>query len=1136
MEKNVNALTFLKKMVGLRVLIMMKLTVFFICFSVLSSIAAGTFSQSAKISLNLEQTTIKDVLKEIENTSNYYFLYNNDLINVDKEVSLKVDNKEITEVLDQIFKGDQVKYMVIDRQIIISPIDTENNTVISQQKITGKVTDTQGEPLPGVTVVIKGSTIGTITDLDGNYSIEASTGDVLIYSFIGLQSQEITVNNRSEIDVELRSDIIGLNEVIVVGYGTTKRQDFTGSVGSVNMETSPVALMPNLNALESLKGNISGLNIGATNSAGGEPSMLIRGTNSINGNNNPLIILDGVIYMGSMSDINPNDIASVDVLKDAVSASVYGSRSANGVIAITTKRGKTQKPVISFNTSAGVQAWQNEPEMMKGEEWIKVVNARNQYAEGATDWMKAGELANLAAGQERVWLDEVTRIGIVQDYQVSVSGAAQNVNYYLSTAYNNNQGIVVGDDFDRISLLGKVNTSITDWLQVGADASFSKRDYSGFAADIGAAQTMSPYGVMYRDDQGNLEKYPYTQSGVNPLWGVDDGTTENRDIRHNYRLNTYISVDIPWIKGLNFRMNYQLNSDQNESGSFYYEDYFIAEGEGIDRYSAATVQGFLAKANGNLNTNSTYSYVWDNILSYKNTFGKHKVEGTLVATRDYSRYRIQYVTGSDFAANGNTSLGLWGLHKATVQKVDLYVNNNDINSSKIGGVETTNIGYLGRLNYSYDGKYYVTGSYRHDGASVFGANKKWGDFAAVGLAWRISNEAFLSDSEVLNNLKLKLSWGQNGNQGAGPYSTLSQIANGSSGGYRYEFADAEGTIDYGLVQTTIGNYDLGWESTSSWNAGFESSWLNNRLSVNVDAYFSKTTDQIFNREIPVMTGFKNILTSLGQINNKGVEISIQSANIKTNNLYWNTELTYWRNRNEIVHLDGSDVDGDGVEDDDIANGWFIGQPIGTIYGYQQDGIVQESDAEYIALTSAAPGAPKYKDIDGVDGITSDDRTILGYEEPNFSLNMSNSVGYKNFELYVMVTGIFGGNNYYLRNNEAAYMTSGTGRFNDNMTTKPYWTADSPSDVYPSATFSGDGRFQGLQSRGFVRLQDVSLSYTFDKRWLKMANINSLKLFVSAKNVGTITNWVGGDPEVGTRVRENVFPVPSTYSIGANISF
>ncbi len=1114
-----------------KLLLTMKIATFLVLLTVLQALAGTVLSQTSGLTLNVKQTKVEDVLLQIENQSNYVFLYNKDLIDVEQMTSISVKSESVNKVLDLLFEGSNINYKMMGRQIVLSPSFTQQ-----QKKVTGKVTDADGEPLPGVSIIIKGTSTGVITSIEGTYELtKVEENSTLVYSFVGMRTQEVSAQGKKVIDIVLEEDKLALDEVIVIGYGTTKRQDFTGSVSSVNMENSALALMPNMNALESLKGNVAGLNIGATNSAGGEPSMVIRGQNSINGDNTPLIILDGVIYMGSLNDINPNDIATVDVLKDAVSASVYGSRSANGVIAITTKRGSSMKPLITFNTSAGVQSWQNEPVMMKGAEWIKVVNARNQYAEGSTDWMKAGELANLAAGKETYWLDQVTRTGVVQDYQVAVSGAAKGLNYYMSTSYNDNKGIIVGDDFNRISILGKINATITDWLKIGVDGSFSKRDYSGFAANIGQAQTMSPYGVQYRDDQGNLEKYPYTQSAINPLWGVQDGTADNTDIRHNYRLNTYASIDIPWIKGLNYRVNFQINSDQNQSGSFYNENNFIAEGDNIERYSPATVQGFLSKANGFLNTNSTYSYVWDNILSYKNTFGKHSVEGTLVATRDDSKYNIVYVTGSDFAANGNTALGMWGLHKATVQKVDLYVNDNR-NNNTIGGVEFANIGYLGRASYSYDNKYYFTGSFRRDGASRFGANKKWGNFGAFGFAWKISNESFLKDYQPLSSLKLKLSWGQNGNQGAGPYSTLSQIANGSSGGYRYEFSNAQGLVNYGLVQTTIGNNDLGWESTSSWNAGFESSWLKNRLSVSLDAYFSKTTDQIIVRGIPVMTGFKTILTSLGQVNNNGVELSIRSVNIQTKDLYWNTELTYWRNRNKLMHLDGRDANGDGKEDDDILNNWFIGKPLGAIYGYQQDGIVQTSNTEYMALTGAAAGAPKYKDLDGVAGITADDRTILGYDSPSFSLNMSNSVGYKNFELYVMLSGIFGGNDYYLKNNSAAYMTSGTGRFNDNMTSKSYWTADNPSNVYPSATFSGDSRFLGLQSRGFVRLQDVSVSYSVDKQWLKMTGINSLKLFVSAKNVATITNWVGGDPEVGTSVRENTFPVPSTYSIGANISF
>ncbi|MBL7967925.1 MAG: TonB-dependent receptor [Prolixibacteraceae bacterium] len=1103
-----------------KLLLTMKLTIFLVVFTVLQTIAGTVLSQTSGLTLNVKQTKVEQILLQIENQSNYVFLYNKDLIDVEKEASINVKSASVEEVLKMLFEDSNVNYRMVGRQIVLSPTYSQQ-----QKKVTGKVTDANGEPIPGVAITVKGTTNGTITSVDGTYEItKVDESAMLVYSFVGLKSQEISAQGKTVINVVLEEEKTDLDEVIVIGYGTAKRQDYSGSVSSVKMEGSAISQLPNLNALESLKGNVAGLNIGATNSAGGQPSMEIRGQNSISGDNNPLIVLDGIIYLGSLNDINPNDIASYDILKDAVSAAAYGSRSSNGVIAITTKKGSNGKPVITFNTSAGVQSWQNQPVMMKGEEWIKVVNARNKYAEGSTNWMKTGELANLAAGTETNWLDQVTQTGIIQDYQIAVSGAAQAVNYYVSASYNDNKGIVVGDDFNRISLLGKVNTTITNWLKVGLDASYSRRDYSGFAANVGEAQTMSPYGVMFRDDKGNLEKYPYTQSAMNPLWGVDDYTRDNKDIRNNYRLNAYAIVDVPWIKGLNYKINIQSNLDQNQSGNFYNENYYIKEGEGLARYEPATVVGFLASANGNIDNNKTFSYVFDNILNYKQTFEKHSVEGTLVATRDYRRYEQVNSTGSDFGANGNTTLGMWGIHKATVQKVNLNAD------------QRANIGYLGRVTYSFADKYFFTGSYRRDGASVFGANKKWGNFAAAGVAWKITNEEFLKSFKPLNNLKLKLSWGQNGSQGTGPYATLSTIANSSSGDIRYEFSNAQGKINYGLFQATLGNPDIGWESTETWNTGFESAWLNNRLFADLDVYVSKTTDQLFTRNIPVMSGFKTIRTAMGQVNNAGVELTLRSVNVKTKDLNWTTSVTYWINRNKLVKLYGEDKNNDGVEDDDIASSLFIGKSLSAIYGYEQEGIVQAEDTEYKTLTGAADGAPKYKDLDGVAGITSADRKILGYGKENFRLNMSNSVTYKNFELYAMITGVFGGNGYFMKSNTAAYMTSGTGRFNDNMTSKPYWTPENKSNVYPSAYFAGDGRYLALQSRGFVRVQDVSLSYTFNQPFIKTAQIKSLKVFLSAKNLATITNWFGGDPEVGTPVRENTFPVPSTYSIGANISF
>ncbi|MDR2042063.1 MAG: TonB-dependent receptor [Tannerella sp.] len=1006
-------------------------------------------------------------------------------------------------------------------------------SVLQQGGITGYVYDETGEPVAGANVIVKGAArTGTVTDVDGRFTLQVAPGTELEISFVGFRT--LTVNAADRMRITLTEDTRALDEVIVIGYGTAKRKDFTGAVSSVRLENSPVALVPNLNALEALKGAVAGLDIGATNSAGGQPSMQLRGQKSISGSNDPLIVVDGVIYMGSLNDINPNDIASYDILKDATSAAAYGSRSANGVIIITTRKGRTGKPVVTFNASGSMEAWQNRPELMKGEQWIESVMARNNNTD--LSWLKPQETERMNAGKETDWFDLITRTGYIQDYQVAVSGAGEKMNYYLSTSYAQNQGVVVGDDYDRVSVLAKVSADITGWLQIGLDGAYSRSDYSGVGADLEAAYVMSPYGVVYRDEANKLlERYPYTQSGNNPLWRTLEENRTNVDLRNNFRLNAFAVVKVPWIRGLSYRFNYAGNMSKNQSGDFVYEKYYVREGEYNDasRYSPAEYQNLLSRANGAINNNSTESWLTDHILTYADTFGKHSLEATLVATRDYQKYNIEYIMGSDFSENGNTSLGLRGLHKAKVQKVDLYVN-SDANGKQIGGNVRTNIGYLARLNYGFADRYYITGSYRRDGASVFGADRKWGDFAAAGLAWKVTEEAFMKPAEFLNSLKLKLSYGRNGNQGLGPYGTLSTINNGSTGGIRYEFGDSN--ILYGITAGALGNASLGWETTSSWNAGFESAWLASRIFFDADFYVSRTTDQIFDRNIPVMTGFEQMKSSMGEIGNTGVELTLRTVNIENRDLTWTTGLTFWLNRNKLIHLYGDDIDGDGREDDDVGNSRFIGKSLGAIYGWVQDGIVQEDDTEYIQANGVVAGVPKYKDLDGNGTIGSEDREILGYDRPNFKLNMSNTVSYRNWDLYAMLTGTFGGGGYYLKNNANAYMTSGSGLFNSNSVYIPWWTPENRSNVYTSATFAGDGRFQGLQCRSFVRLQDVTLSYTFREPWVRALNIQNLKVFLSGKNLFTVTRWEGGDPEVGNGVRAGDYPVMTTFTLGANISF
>jgi TonB-linked SusC/RagA family outer membrane protein len=1079
------------------------------------------------ISLNISNITVKEAMEQLKKTSGYSFVFSSVDVNTKKRVSISVENATIETVVNLILKGqDRLSYEIRDKKIIVKKELPLTASTPGKEKITGNVVDINGEPVIGATIREEGTSNGTVTDIDGNFTLDAVANSVLEISYIGYETQKIQTQSGKMLAVTMKEDTRILDEVVVIGYGTTTRREFTGSVTSLRLEDSPAALASNTNALEFLKGNISGLDIGATNTAGGQPSMLIRGQTSISGENNPLIIVDGVIFMGAINDINPNDIASVDVLKDATSAAAYGSRSANGVIIITTKRGKLGKPLINLNVTGSMQNWHRQPALMKGEQYLNMICDKSGFKDYG--FLTPQERMNYEAGRETDWLDEATRTGWMQDHQIAVSGAGEKMNYYLSTSYTDNQGIVAGDDFSRITLLGKINTDITDWLQIGVDISYAHSDYSGVGADINKAILLAPYDIVYRDAAHTLpEKYPTGHNEFeNPLWGVDSDNLDDKDVRRNFRINAYATVKLPWVKGLSYRLNYAGYFDAIQNGRFYHESYYVPLGPYDDdsRYSEATRQAYLGTANGYFQNETADNLVIDNILNYKNTFKKHTVDLTAVATRDSWIDRKDRMDGRDFLSNGNTLLGMDGLHYATTQK----------NSTNI--IQRRNAGYFTRASYSFDNAYYLTASYRRDGASVFGADNKWGNFFAFGGAWRISHEKFMGKADFLNDMKLKLSWGRNGNQGLSPYGTLSQVAVGSTGGLVYPFGNA-GLPSFGVKQTTLGNSRLAWETTDSWNTGFESTWLNNRLFVDLDVYFTRTYDQIFNRTIPVMSGFNVMSSSMGEVANRGVELNVRSVNIQKKDWRWDTSFTFWLNRNKLIHLYGEDMNNDGKEDDDLGNSLFIGHSIHAIYGYGQDGIVQKDDAKYIEANGVQPGAPKYADRDGDGVITVNDRTIVGNRDPRFKMSLNNTISWKNLELYVMLTGTFGGNGYYQEVNNPAFLAGGGGggQYSNNMYI-PYWTEDRPSDKYPAATFQGDDRFLGVQSRTFVRLQDVTLSYSFDMPCIKNTGIHTLRLFFTGRNLATVTGWKGGDPEMGNVLLSGTYPIATTLSLGANISF
>jgi TonB-linked SusC/RagA family outer membrane protein len=1010
----------------------------------------------------------------------------------------------------------------------------------AQEQITVKgvvIASDSNTPLPGVNILEKGSSNnGTATDFNGNYTINVASDATLVVSYVGFKTQEIPVQGKETINISLDPNNLELSQVVVIGYGTARRKDLAGAVSTVDVENSPIANIPTTNVLQNLQGKVGGLNIAAQNSPGSTPGILVRGQNSINGSNSPLIVLDGIIFTGSLSDINPNDIARYDILKDASAAAAYGSRAANGVIVITTKKGKSGKPVINFQTTTGFNTWQNKFDMMGLQEYERKYAVQNNQEVGSIVFDDEARNKLLAQRVNTKWMDLISRSGLVQNNQVSISGSSDKINYYLSGGYNKEEGVIKGDDFERISLTAKINTHITDWLEVGINGIYNNNDNSGIAANIADAYRMAPIGYPYRwqsmpNDVASatgkkLERWPTGSSIQNPLWGTE-GTIQDINKNDFFRFAGHAVVKAPFLEGLSYRFNYSIDAHYYKQDRFNYEDYYVnAQGQGnyIERYSPSSLQTHLSQANGSNSRTNDYSYLMDHILNFKRTFGDHYIDFTLVATRDFSHSKTVRVTGSDFSANGNTELGVNGIHKAAVIKSDINV------------VERSNVGYLARLNYSFKDRYHLTASIRRDGASVFGDKKKYGDFPSVGVAWTASEEDFLRGNETLSYLKLKASYGQNGNQGVGPYGTLARVASGNDGGIRYEFGDNPSQILYGVQLTSLANPNLGWETTTSFNGGFESRFFNDRISLDFDFYFSKTTDQIFQRRIPIMTGFSSILSSLGQVDNKGLEINLTSKNIETEDFNWESSLIYWINRNKLVSLYGDDLNNDGVEDDDLANNLFIGKSLGAIYSYKYDGVVQQDDTEYIKNVGAVPGDPKFVDLNGDGVITADgDREILGYRKPNFRMSLSNTVTYKDFTFYIQLHGVFGGgkDNYFLRENPRG--NSFFDRFDTNEISHPYWTPENKSEKYLRPDYNGN-RYLGLQSRGYLRIQDVSFSYNFPQKLTDKIGVGALKLYTSVSNPYTFTNWYGGgDPDLGIRPGDGTYPVPTTYSVGLNLS-
>ena len=980
----------------------------------------------------------------------------------------------------------------------ISPAYAQNTTV------KGVVRDAMG-PTAGATVVQKGTNNGTITDLDGNFTINVPANAVLVISFVGLDTQEIPVAGKKFIEVTLSGNE-ELEEVVVVGYGTQKKSDITGSVASV--DKARLSKLPVTNVLQAVQGATAGVTISQGSSIPGDaPSALVRGRNSINAGTGPYIVVDGVPISksgGSLNDINPGDIESMEILKDASATAIYGTNGANGVILITTKHGKEGKPSISYNGYVGIEDFANKMDFCNGAQITqryKDYVAQNAGETMYNDYVKnQGEAAAQAAGQETDWIyDMVSRTGIIQDHNVTINGGAEKVKYFISGDYLTQKGVLKGFNYKRYSLRLSIDADVTDYLKIGTNTYIVSHNRDGGRVNFLMAEAMSPYGQVYNED-GSYCIYPMASENLffNPMRDVNQ---DHERRQWNINLNGYADLDFGHIwaplKGLHYKFNFGYSYVPKRES--YYNG---AEQNNLNGY-------------GEIFNAETQNYTAENILSWARDFGKHHIDLTALYASSRRKYHDNTAAASKFI---NDEL-LWhnlggGGTQVAKSKTELY----------------TTVSQMGRINYSYDSRYLFTATVRRDGSSVFGDNIKYGTFPSVALGWNIANEAFMEGTnDWLNNLKLRLSYGKAGNEAINVYETLSKMTNAA-----LALDGASYTALY--PNSRMGNSGLSWESTQSFNVGVDFGFLNNRINGNIDFYTSKTTDLLLQRNLPKISGYSNVYMNMGETANKGLEITINSKNISTKDFTWSTSLVWSWNKNEI-----KDLYGDGK--DDLGNRWFIGHPISVIYDYEMEGIWQKDEIERGDHLNHDPqaqaGDVKIRDIDGDGKITPEgDKTIQGQTSPKWIGGLTNTFSYKNITLSIFIQTVQG-----LKRNNSLLAMAGDEMGRRNTTLEVgYWTENNPSNEFRSLSKTSNRWGYGFpRDASFTRVKDITLSYQFPAKITKALNINALTIYASGRNLFTFTDWIGWDPESDITQRgwggyENNYPMTKSMVFGLNVTF
>lgn len=963
--------------------------------------------------------------------------------------------------------------------------------------ITGTVTDNKQEPLIGVNVVVKGNTsVGAITDLDGKYSLSVPEGKTtLIFSYIGYVTQEVSVGLRNTVDVVLVDDAQALDEVVVVGYGVVKKRDLVGSIASV--KSQDITAVPTSNVLESMQGKIAGLDMTRSSGQPGSSfNFTIRGNRSLTASNAPLILVDGIAY-GTDIDINPNDVESIEVLKDASTTAIYGSRGANGVILVTTKKGKEGKTKVDFNAYWGPSFSTNLPKVNNTEQYVamrrEAMRAVGQWTSPADDGViwDAVALERIKNNVNTDWYDLIMDDATTQNYQVSINGDTDATKVSLSLDYFNETGILIGDDFDRFN--GRINVSqrIMKGMEAGASALFTTSTRSAAPSNVfHAAQTKEPYGVPFNED-GSLNKYPFTGSGatdINMLFNQDKNNYVDETKSNRFFGTLFLNWEI--IKGLQFRTNFGYDSQNSRNGHF----------EGVNSTFVGSNKG-LAKVSKN-ETHST-AWTWENTLTYTKDFDIHSLTAMVGHSMSKSSFEDTYAEGKGLSFEQSLFHNLDG----TSQDYAL--------SSTL--TESSMLSYFARLNYKLLDKYLLTATLRADGSSVLAKGNRWGYFPSVAVAWRMKDEHFLSSVDEISDLKLRLSYGLSGNSAVSPYQTTGGLSKTI-----YEF----GTIPaYGYRPYNMANLELQWEKTRVLNFGVDFGLFNNRIYATIDAYKTWTSDLLLPMILPGHTGFTEVISNVGKTETRGIDLSINTVNFDTKDFKWTSDLTFSANKEEITALN--------TNQNDVGSGWFIGSPTKVFYDYEKIGIWQTSEATEAAKYGQEPGDIKVSDQNKDGAIdANNDRKVLGQQTPKWTAGLNNRFEYKGWELSFFLYARVG----HLIQNEAAANFNPSGW--NNSIACDYWTPENPTNAYPRPNFNKNESMLYKSTLAyckgnFLKIKDITFGYSFPKQMISKLNMSKLRIYTTLKNFFTFSAVDDYDPERGG---SNSYPMTKQVVFGINVSF